>query len=68
MLPHLTDHIEMDVFDVFQISYSALQLAPEAAIAAAAKAGAGIVIRGGVARGESRHARESTFPTLIRSP
>lgn len=51
-LPHLTDHIEMDVFDVLQIPYSALQLDHEAAIAAAAKAGAGIVIRGGVARGE----------------
>ena len=52
MLPHLTDHIEMGVFDVFQIPYSALQLDHEDAIAEAAKAGAGIVIRGGVARGE----------------
>ncbi|ETW99038.1 MAG: hypothetical protein ETSY1_16525, partial [Candidatus Entotheonella factor] len=50
--PHLTDHIEMDVFDVFQIPYSALQLDHEIAIAKAARAGAGIVIRGGVARGE----------------
>lgn len=52
MLPHLTDHIEMDVFDVLQIPYSALQLDHETAIAEAARAGAGIVIRGGVARGE----------------
>lgn len=52
MLPHLTDHIQMDVFDVFQIPYSALQLDHEAAIAEVARAGAGIVIRGGVARGE----------------
>jgi aryl-alcohol dehydrogenase-like predicted oxidoreductase len=51
-LPHLTDHITMGVFDVFQIPYSALQPEHEAAIAAAARAGAGIVIRGGVARGE----------------
>jgi aryl-alcohol dehydrogenase-like predicted oxidoreductase len=52
ILPHLTDHIAMGVFDVFQIPYSALQPEHEAAIAEAAKAGAGIVIRGGVARGE----------------
>ncbi len=52
MLPHLMDHIEMDVFDVLQIPYSALQPEHEMAIAEAAKAGAGIVIRGGVARGE----------------
>jgi aryl-alcohol dehydrogenase-like predicted oxidoreductase len=52
ILPHLTDHIQMGVFDVLQIPYSALQPEHEAAIADAAKAGAGIVIRGGVARGE----------------
>src|SRR6266487_1083046 len=51
ILPHLTDHITMGVFDVLQIPYSALQPEHEAAIAAAAQAGAGIVIRGGVARG-----------------
>jgi aryl-alcohol dehydrogenase-like predicted oxidoreductase len=52
ILPNLTDHIQMGVFDVFQIPYSALQSEHEAAIAEAARAGAGIVIRGGVARGE----------------
>jgi aryl-alcohol dehydrogenase-like predicted oxidoreductase len=52
ILPNLTDHITMGVFDVFQIPYSALQPEHEGAIADAAKAGAGIVIRGGVARGE----------------
>jgi aryl-alcohol dehydrogenase-like predicted oxidoreductase len=50
-LPHLTAHIAMGVFDVLQIPYSALQPEHEAAISAAAQAGAGIVIRGGVARG-----------------
>jgi len=50
-LPNLTDHITMGVFDVLQIPYSALQPEHEAAIAAAAMAGAGIVIRGGVSRG-----------------
>lgn len=52
ILPNITDHIKMGVFDVFQIPYSALQPGHEAVIAEAAKAGAGIVIRGGVARGE----------------
>jgi len=50
-LPNLADHIEMGVFDVFQIPYSALQREHEDAIAAASRAGAGIVVRGGVARG-----------------
>jgi aryl-alcohol dehydrogenase-like predicted oxidoreductase len=50
-LPNIADHIAMGVFDVFQIPYSALDRAHEAAAAQAAEAGAGIVIRGGVARG-----------------
>ena len=52
ILPNLTDHIAMGVFDVLQIPYSALQPEHEAAITKAARGGAGIVIRGGVARGE----------------
>lgn len=51
ILPHVTDHIAMGVFDSFQIPYSALQRDHEKAIAAASKAGAGIIIRGGAARG-----------------
>ena len=51
ILPHIFDHIEMDVFDVLQVPYSILQPEHEEAIAAAAGAGLGIVIRGGVARG-----------------
>ena len=50
-LPHLRDHIAMGVFDVFQIPYSAMEREHEAAIAAASEAGAGIVIRGGAAKG-----------------
>lgn len=50
-LPNLTDHIAMDVFDAFQIPYSALEREHEEVIAAAAEAGAGTIIRGGVARG-----------------
>jgi aryl-alcohol dehydrogenase-like predicted oxidoreductase len=49
--PNLTDHIAMGVFDVFQIPYSAVEREHEALIAAAATAGAGIVIRGGAAKG-----------------
>jgi aryl-alcohol dehydrogenase-like predicted oxidoreductase len=51
VLPDLADHIAMGVFDVFQIPYSLLQREHEAVIAAAAAAGAGTIIRGGVARG-----------------
>ena len=52
ILPNICDHIEMGVFDVLQVPYSILQPEHAEAIAAAAAAGLGIVIRGGVARGE----------------
>jgi aryl-alcohol dehydrogenase-like predicted oxidoreductase len=51
VLPNLTDHIAMGVFDAFQIPYSALEREHEAPIHDAAAAGAGTIIRGGVARG-----------------
>ena len=51
VLPQLPGQIESGVFDVFQIPYSALQREHEAVIASASAAGAGIIIRGGVARG-----------------
>lgn len=51
-LPHIVDHIAMGVFDVFQIPYSALEREHEEIITQAAQAGAGIVIRGGAAKGE----------------
>src|SRR5580658_3658601 len=51
VLPNLTDHIAMGVFDAFQIPYSALERQHEAPIHDAAAAGAGVVVRGGVARG-----------------
>ena len=50
-IPNLADQIAMGVFDEFQIPYSALQREHEGLIADAAAAGAGTVIRGGVARG-----------------
>jgi aryl-alcohol dehydrogenase-like predicted oxidoreductase len=53
ILPHLSDHIAMGVFDVFQIPYSAVQREHEDLITRAAAEGAGTLIRGGVARGGS---------------
>ena len=50
ILPNLPEHIAMNVFDVFQIPYSAVQRDHEDLITAAA-AGAGTLIRGGAARG-----------------
>lgn len=51
VLPDLRDHVAMGVFDVFQIPYSALQPEHESIVSEAAAAGAGTIIRGGVARG-----------------
>ena len=50
--PHLKTYIDWDVFDVFQIPYSALERRHENLITEAGEAGAGVIIRGGVARGE----------------
>ena len=52
VMPNLADHIDMGVFDVFQIPYSALNREHESWISKAAKAGVGTIIRGGVAKGE----------------
>lgn len=51
-LPHITTYIQWNVFDVYQIPYSGLERVHENVITQAAKAGAGIIDRGGVARGE----------------
>jgi len=51
VLPNLAEQVGSGVFDVFQIPYSALQREHEDIIATASAAGAGIIIRGGVARG-----------------
>jgi aryl-alcohol dehydrogenase-like predicted oxidoreductase len=50
-LPNLADHIELGVFDAFQIPYSAVEREHEAIISEAARRGAGTIIRGGVAKG-----------------
>jgi aryl-alcohol dehydrogenase-like predicted oxidoreductase len=51
ILPNLPDHIAMDVFDAFQIPYSAVQRDHEDLITEAAAKDAGTLIRGGAARG-----------------
>jgi len=51
ILPNLPDHIAMNVFDAFQIPYSAVQRDHEQLITEAADKGAGTLIRGGAARG-----------------
>ncbi|MBI4560074.1 MAG: aldo/keto reductase [Candidatus Hydrogenedentes bacterium] len=50
--PHLATYINWGVFDVFQIPYSALERRHENLITIAADAGAGVILRGGVAKGE----------------
>lgn len=50
--PHLSTFINWGVFDTFQIPYSALERQHEELIQKAADSGAGVIVRGGVARGE----------------
>lgn len=61
-LPHLPGLIELGVFDTFQIPYSCLAPEHHDWITAAAEAGAGIVLRGGIAHGGP--AAEIQRPTL----
>ncbi len=56
-LPNITDHLDMEVFDEFQIPYSALQREHEDVITKSSEAGIGTVIRGGVAQGEPGQGR-----------
>ena len=51
-MPHLPTLLGWGVFDAFQIPYSALEREHEDWITRSAEAGVGIIIRGGVARGE----------------
>ena len=59
ILPDLTDHIAMGVFDAFQIPYSAVEREHEDSISAAASTGAGTIIRGGVAKGVAATPKEA---------
>lgn len=58
--PHIETYIDWGVFDVFQIPYSALERQHEEAIQKASDSGAGVIIRGGVARGEPGEGLGST--------
>jgi aryl-alcohol dehydrogenase-like predicted oxidoreductase len=51
-LPHIASYIESGDYDTFQIPYSALEREHERIIRAAGESGAGIIVRGGVGRGE----------------
>jgi aryl-alcohol dehydrogenase-like predicted oxidoreductase len=50
-IPNLEEQIEMGVFDAFQIPYSALQREHETLLEEASRAGAGVIVRGGAAKG-----------------
>lgn len=50
-LPHLPTFLAMDVFDTFQIPYSCLQPQHGQAIDQVGQAGAGVIVRGGIAMG-----------------
>lgn len=58
--PDISTFIDWGIFDAFQIPYSALEPEQEDAITRASKAGAGVIIRGGVARGEPGEGLGST--------
>jgi aryl-alcohol dehydrogenase-like predicted oxidoreductase len=51
-LPHLPVYQSWGVFDTFQIPYSALEREHEDWISESGKAGIGVIVRGGVAKGE----------------
>ncbi len=63
-IPELADHIEMGVFDVFQIPYSLFQLSHERLVTRAADAGAGVLIRGGAGRGTAAEDKNWTVQPL----
>jgi aryl-alcohol dehydrogenase-like predicted oxidoreductase len=50
-IPNILDHIELKTFDAFQVPYSLFERDHEEVITRAHNEGAGIIVRGGVARG-----------------
>ena len=64
IIPNLADHIAMGVFDVFQIPYSAVQREHEELVAQASGAGAGVLVRGGVARGATAEEKDWAPQTI----
>ena len=68
ILPNLPDHLAMNVFDAFQIPYSAVQRDHEELIAEAAGQGAGTLIRGGAARGAASEEKNWRIGPLTQEP
>ena len=68
ILPDLPDHLAMNVFDAFQIPYSAVQRDHEELIAEAADKGAGTLIRGGAARGAASEEKNWRTGPLTQEP
>jgi aryl-alcohol dehydrogenase-like predicted oxidoreductase len=68
ILPNLPDHLAMNVFDAFQIPYSAVQRDHEDLITEAADQGAGTLIRGGAARGAASEEKNWTVGPLTQDP
>ena len=68
ILPNLPDHLAMNVFDAFQIPYSAVQRDHESLVAAAAEQGAGTLIRGGAARGAASEEKNWAVGPLTQDP
>ncbi len=58
--PHLATFVDWGVFDTFQMPYSALERTHEHLIQRAHDAGAGTIVRGGVAKGEPGVGRGAT--------
>jgi len=68
ILPDLPGQIALDVFDAFQIPYSAVQRDHEDLITEAADKGAGTLIRGGAARGAASEEKNWTTGPLTQAP
>ncbi|MGH3282964.1 MAG: aldo/keto reductase, partial [Trebonia sp.] len=66
ILPDLPGHLAMNVFDAFQIPYSAVQRDHENLITEAADKGAGTLIRGGAARGAASEEKDWTVAPLTQ--
>ncbi|MEU5194443.1 aldo/keto reductase [Streptomyces scabiei] len=67
-LPNLPDHLSMNVFDAFQIPYSAVQRDHENLITEAADKGTGTLIRGGAARSAASQEKNWTVGPLAQQP
>jgi aryl-alcohol dehydrogenase-like predicted oxidoreductase len=68
ILPNLPGQIAMNVFDAFQIPYSAVQRDHENLITEAVDKGAGTLIRGGAARGAASEEKNWSNGPLTQEP